>query len=34
MKHWPIIKHLFMLLDSLYHCFIESYDEEDFKKKK
>lgn len=34
MKHWPIIKHLFKLLDFLYHCFIESYDEEDFKKKK
>lgn len=34
MKHWHIIKHLFMLLDFLYHCFIESYDEEDIKKKK
>lgn len=34
MKHWPIFKHLFMLLDFLYHCFIESYDEEDIKKKK
>lgn len=34
MKHWPIIKHLFMLLDFLYHCFIEAYDEDDIKKKK
>lgn len=34
MKHWPIIKHLLMLLDFLYHSFIASYDENDIEKKK
>lgn len=34
MKHWPIIKHLFMLLDFLYHVFLESYDSEENDKKK
>lgn len=34
MKHLPIIKHLLMLLDFLYHAFIESYDDSDINKKK
>lgn len=29
MKHWPIIKQIFMFLDFLYHAFLESYDEEE-----